>query len=161
MGFARPGCRITAGSIVFDGIDLVAAERRAAAASSGARASPMWRKVPPPPSTPPIASSTRRSRPLLGPRPRAARQGRAGDAVDLYRRLQLPNPEHDRPALSPPGVGRPAAARHDRHGDVVPPRPHHLRRADHRARRHHPGRGARRHARHRRAVQHRGDLHHP
>src|SRR5260221_10437760 len=32
MGYARPGCRITAGSIVFDGIDLVAAsdeQRRA------------------------------------------------------------------------------------------------------------------------------------
>ena len=67
MGFARPGCRISGGSIVFDGIDLTAASDDSSAASSGARASPMWRKAPPPPSTRPTASSTRRSRPRVAP----------------------------------------------------------------------------------------------
>jgi peptide/nickel transport system ATP-binding protein len=54
MGFARPGCRIIDGTIMFDGIDLRAAseeERR----GSGARASPMWRRVRPPPSTRPTS----------------------------------------------------------------------------------------------------------
>ena len=77
MGYAEPGCRISGGSIVFDGIDLLAAERRAAAASSGARASPMSPKAPPPPSTPPTASSTRRSRPRSRHSHRSARQGRS------------------------------------------------------------------------------------
>ncbi len=91
-----------------------------------------------------------------GPRPRPTPM-----RVDLYGRLQLAQSRHDRQSLSPPGLRRPVAARHDRHGDVLPARPHHLRRADDGARRHHAGRGAGCHPRHRRAVQHRRDLHHP
>jgi hypothetical protein len=68
---------------------------------------------------------------------------------------------YHRRALSPPGFGRPAAARHDRHGDDLPARPDHLRRADHGPRRDHPGRGAGGDPQHRRAVQHRRPLHHP
>ena len=30
MGFARPGCRISGGSIMFDGMDLIARQRRTA-----------------------------------------------------------------------------------------------------------------------------------
>jgi len=37
MGFARPGCRITSGEIVLDGIDLVAASERARQRLRGAR----------------------------------------------------------------------------------------------------------------------------
>jgi ABC-type glutathione transport system ATPase component len=54
MGFARDGCRISGGEILFDGIDLRAAseaERRACAAS----ASPMWRSRQRPASTPPTS----------------------------------------------------------------------------------------------------------
>jgi peptide/nickel transport system ATP-binding protein len=52
MGYTQPGCRLTGGSILFDGIDLVKAsdtEKR----SSGAPASPMWRNRQRPPSIPP------------------------------------------------------------------------------------------------------------
>ncbi len=84
-----------------------------------------------------------------------ARRGRAlpPDAAAEPRRDRLP--------LSAPGLGRPAAAGDDGDGDGLPARPDHLRRADHRARRHHPDRGAGGDPRHRRAVRHRGDLHHP
>ena len=54
MGFARPGCRISGGTIVFDGMDLRTMSdeklRRCAA-----RASPMWRRVPRRPSTRPTS----------------------------------------------------------------------------------------------------------
>ena len=44
--------------------------------------------------------------------------------------------------LPAPGLRRPAAARHDRHGHVLQAGPDRLRRAHHGARRHHPDRGA-------------------
>src|SRR5260370_20741246 len=37
MGFARPGCRIVAGSIKFDGTDLIAASEEERRAMSGSR----------------------------------------------------------------------------------------------------------------------------
>ena len=63
--------------------------------------------------------------------------------------------------LSPPGLGRPAAAGDDRDGHVLPSGSDHLRRADHGARRDHPDRGAGRDPGHRGPVQHGRDLHHP
>ena len=82
-------------------------------------------------------------------------------AVDLFRRLRLPDPEQYRAALSPSGLRRPAAAGDDRHGHVLPARSDHLRRADHRARRDDPDRGAGRHQAGRAPIQHRRDLHLP
>ena len=54
MGYARAGCRISAGSVTFDGMDLLAAseEKRRGCA---ARGSPTWRRAPPPPSIPRIS----------------------------------------------------------------------------------------------------------
>ena len=76
MGFARPGCRITDGTIMFDGIDLRKAseeERR----DSGARASPTWRKV----------------RPRLQPRPQADRpDGRDGRCATASWTAPRPKP---------------------------------------------------------------------
>ena len=64
--------------------------------------------------------------------------------------------------LSAPGLRRAVAARHDRDGDVMPPGPHHLRRADNGARcDDHADRGTGRDPRHRGAVRHRSHLHHP
>ncbi len=92
MGYARPGCRITAGSIMFDGMDLARLGepekrklwgKRVAYVAQSAAASfnpahtlidqysetPTWHHV------------------MNGD---AARR----NAIDLYRRLRLPNPEH-------------------------------------------------------------------
>jgi peptide/nickel transport system ATP-binding protein len=55
------------------------------------------------------------------------------DAMDLYRRMQLPNPDEIGFRYPHQVSGGQLAARHDRDGDGLPPGPHHLRRADHRA----------------------------
>ena len=91
MGFARPGCRITSGSIVFDGIDLMKvseAERRAlrgsriayVAQSAAASFNPAH----------PLIAQTVEATVRRGIKPDA--EARA-DARKLYRDLQLPNPD--------------------------------------------------------------------
>ncbi len=90
MGFARPGCRISAGSITFDGIDLVnatAAEKRAlwgsriayVAQSAAAGFNPAHR----------IIEQTVETAINHGVMERDKAEA---DARDLYGRLQLPNP---------------------------------------------------------------------
>ena len=92
MGFARPGCRIVDGTIMFDGIDLRAASEAEKRQLWGAR----------------IAYVAQSAAAAFNPAHRlidqtietAVRDGirtkdqAVADAVDLYRRLQLPNPEH-------------------------------------------------------------------
>ena len=91
MGFARPGCRIADGSITFDGIDLRAADdaekrqlwgsRIAYVAQSAAAAFNPAHKL----MDQTIETVVRRG---------IMDRGKAeADAVDLYRRLQLPHPE--------------------------------------------------------------------
>ncbi|WP_374374386.1 ABC transporter ATP-binding protein [Dongia sp.] len=90
MGFARPGCRFTGGSIVFDGIDLMKAseeERRKlrgsrisyVAQSAAAAFNPAHRLI----------DQTTETEVQHG-----IRSGKAAvtDAQDLYGRLRLPNP---------------------------------------------------------------------
>ena len=90
MGFARPGCRISAGTITFDGIDLVnatAAEKRAlwgsriayVAQSAAAGFNPAHR----------IIEQTVETAINHGV---MEREKAEADARDLYGRLQLPNP---------------------------------------------------------------------
>ena len=90
MGFARPGCRISAGTITFDGIDLVnatAAEKRAlwgsriayVAQSAAAGFNPAHR----------IIEQTVETAINHGVMERDKAEA---DARDLYGRLQLPNP---------------------------------------------------------------------
>ena len=92
MGFARPGCRIVDGTIMFDGIDLRAASEAEKRQLWGAR----------------IAYVAQSAAAAFNPAHRlidqtietAVRDGirtkdqAVADSVDLYRRLQLPNPEH-------------------------------------------------------------------
>jgi peptide/nickel transport system ATP-binding protein len=92
MGFARPGCRIVDGTIMFDGIDLRAASEAEKRRLWGAR----------------IAYVAQSAAAAFNPAHRlidqtietAVRDGirtrdqAVADSVDLYRRLQLPNPEH-------------------------------------------------------------------
>ena len=91
MGFARPGCRIVDGSILFDGIDLLAAseeEKRLlwgsriayVAQSAAAAFNPAHKLI-----DQTIETEVRR-----GIRTRDAA---IADSIDLYRRLQLPNPD--------------------------------------------------------------------
>ena len=91
MGFARDGCRITGGSILFDGIDLrkaPEAERRAlrgkriayVAQSAAASFNPAHKLIDQYCETPVIHHVM-------------SREQAAKDATDLYRRMQLPDPE--------------------------------------------------------------------
>ncbi len=59
--------------------------------------------------------------------------------AEMLRLVGFPDPEQALADLSVRAVGRPAPARDDRHGAGVPPGAADRRRADHRARRHHPG----------------------
>jgi len=91
MGFARPGCRFTGGSIVFDGIDLMTASedlkrslrgsRIAYVAQSAAAAfNPAHKLI-----DQTVETAVRHN---IMPRDKAE-----SDACDLYRRLRLPNPD--------------------------------------------------------------------
>ncbi len=90
MGYARPGCRIS-GSIVFNGIDLLAASEETRRALRGSRIAYVAQSA---------AASFNPTHRLMDQTVEAAtREGvmaRAEaerDAVDLYRRLRLPSPE--------------------------------------------------------------------
>ncbi|RJF86767.1 ABC transporter ATP-binding protein [Oleomonas cavernae] len=91
MGFARDGCRITRGSIVFDGTDLATAGEKQKRGIRGAR----------------IAYVAQSAAAAFNPAHRLIDQFAEGpvrhgvksraqsyaDAIDLYRRMQLPEPE--------------------------------------------------------------------
>ena len=91
MGYARPGCRITGGTIVFDGIDLRAASGETQRKLRGARIAYVAQSA---------AASFNPAHRLIdqytempvqhGVMPRAQAEQ---DAKDLYRRLQLPDPD--------------------------------------------------------------------
>jgi peptide/nickel transport system ATP-binding protein len=91
MGFARDGCRISGGEIMFDGIDLRAASEAARRDLRGKRIAYVAQSA---------AASFNPAHKLIDQYAEAPVQhsvmsrGEAdGDAVDLYRRMQLPNPE--------------------------------------------------------------------
>jgi len=91
MGYTQPGCKLTGGSIMFDGIDLAKASDREkrdlwgtriayVAQSAAASFNPAHRLI-----NQTVEAATRR-------RIRPEAESRA-DAVELFRALQLPNPE--------------------------------------------------------------------
>ena len=92
MGFTRDGCRISGGEIVFDGIDLTTASEAKKRHLRGARIAYVAQSA---------AASFNPAHKLMdqyceGPVQHGV-MGRAEarkDAVDLYRRMQLPDPEN-------------------------------------------------------------------
>ena len=91
MGFARPGCRITGGSILFDGIDLRAASEEEKRKLRGARIAYVAQSA---------AASFNPAHKLIDQYTEmpvqhgVMRKAEAETAArDLYRRLQLPEPE--------------------------------------------------------------------
>ena len=91
MGYARAGCRISGGSVVFDGMDLLAASEEARRKLRGTRIAYVAQSA---------AASFNPAHQLmdqtLETQMRQGLRGRAEaekDAVELYRRLRLPNPE--------------------------------------------------------------------
>ena len=91
MGFARPGCRITSGSIIFDGIDLLAASEEQRRGLWGSRIAYVAQSA---------AASFNPAHHIIDQTIEAAvshdvmpREKAEADARDLYKRLQLPNPE--------------------------------------------------------------------
>ena len=91
MGFARDGCRISQGTVEFDGIDLLAADAATKRALLGKRIAYVAQSA---------AASFNPAHKLInqyseGPVQHgvSSRTDAEADAVKLYRRLQLPNPE--------------------------------------------------------------------
>lgn len=91
MGFAKPGCRITKGSILFDGIDLLALSETGRRRLRGSRIAYVAQSA---------AASFNPAHRLLDQTVEtvvahgiASREKANRSAVDLYRRLQLPDPE--------------------------------------------------------------------
>lgn len=91
MGFARDGCRISGGSIEFDGIDLTTTPRSDLRSLRGSRIAYVAQSA---------AASFNPAHRLIDQHTEAPLQYRMRkrtesqeDAIDLYRRLQLPNPE--------------------------------------------------------------------
>ena len=91
MGFARPGCRIVEGTIMFDGIDLRAASEEEKRARWGARIAYVAQSA---------AAAFNPAHKLIDQTVETAvrrgvmdRDKAVADSIDLYRRLQLPNPE--------------------------------------------------------------------
>src|SRR5436190_9734846 len=90
MGFARPGCRISAGSIMFDGMDLIAASEEQRRALWGSRIAYVAQSA---------AASFNPAHHIIDQTVETAvahnimtREKAEADARDLYKRLQLPNP---------------------------------------------------------------------
>ncbi|MER8387933.1 ABC transporter ATP-binding protein [Mesorhizobium sp. M1428] len=91
MGYAKPGCRITQGSILFDGIDLLALSETGRRRLRGSRIAYVAQSA---------AASFNPAHRLLDQTIEtvvahgiASREKANRSAVDLYRRLQLPDPE--------------------------------------------------------------------
>jgi len=91
MGYSRDGCRISGGSIDFDGIDLRAASERQLRHLKGSRIAYVAQSA---------AASFNPAHRLMwqhteGPliHKGIARHESEAEAIDLYRRLRLPNPE--------------------------------------------------------------------
>ena len=82
-------------------------------------------------------------------------------AIEMLDRVGIPEPIAARRRLPAPVLRRDAAARDDRDGALLRPRPADRRRADHRARRHRPGADPRPDPRPAEGVQLRGRDHHP
>ncbi|MBZ9887478.1 ABC transporter ATP-binding protein [Mesorhizobium sp. BR1-1-3] len=91
MGYAKPGCRIMQGSVLFDGIDLLAVNEKGRRRLRGSRIAYVAQSA--------AASFNPAHRLLEQTVETAVAHGIAGreeanrSAVDLYRRLQLPEPE--------------------------------------------------------------------
>jgi peptide/nickel transport system ATP-binding protein len=91
MGFARPGCRISGGSIIFDGMDLIAASEEQRRALWGSRIAYVAQSA---------AASFNPAHHIIDQTVETAvahnimtREKAEADARDLYKRLQLPNPD--------------------------------------------------------------------
>ena len=81
--------------------------------------------------------------------------------IEMLRLVQIPNPAAARARLPASIFRRHAPARHDRHGAFLRSQAADRRRADDRARRHHPGADPRTAARHEVAFRHGGHADHP
>ncbi|MCH2167300.1 MAG: ABC transporter ATP-binding protein [Oceanicola sp.] len=91
MGFARDGCRISGGEIMFDGIDMRASSESELRSLRGRRIAYVAQSA---------AASFNPAHKLIDQYSEApvqhgvmARSEAEGDATDLYRRMQLPNPD--------------------------------------------------------------------
>jgi peptide/nickel transport system ATP-binding protein len=91
MGYARAGCRISGGSVVFDGMDLLAAGEETRRRLRGTRIAYVAQSA---------AASFNPAHQLMvqtiETEMREGKRGRAEaekDAIELYRRLRLPNPQ--------------------------------------------------------------------
>jgi peptide/nickel transport system ATP-binding protein len=92
MGFARPGCRISGGSIVFDGIDLMSASEEEKRKLRGVRIAYVAQSA---------AAAFNPAHKLIEQfcetpveHGKSSKAQAEADAKDLYKRLLLPDPDH-------------------------------------------------------------------
>jgi peptide/nickel transport system ATP-binding protein len=92
MGFARPGCRITGGSIIFDGMDLMAASEDERRKLRGVRIAYVSQSA---------AASFNPAHRLIDQfsevpfrHGKSSKQKAEADAKDIYKRLLLPDPDN-------------------------------------------------------------------
>jgi peptide/nickel transport system ATP-binding protein len=92
MGFARPGCRISGGSIIFDGMDLMATSEEERRKLRGVRIAYVAQSA---------AASFNPAHKLIDQfaeipveHGKSSRSEAEADAKDLYARLLLPDPDH-------------------------------------------------------------------
>jgi peptide/nickel transport system ATP-binding protein len=91
MGYAKPGCRISDGSVVFDGIDLLAAGENGRRGLRGSRIAYVAQSAAA--SFNPAHRIIEQTIETVLAHNLAHRDKAEQGAVDLYRRLQLPNPD--------------------------------------------------------------------
>jgi peptide/nickel transport system ATP-binding protein len=91
MGYTKPGCRISAGSVLFDGKDLVTADQESLRKMWGSKISYVAQSA---------SASFNPAHRLMDQVVESAtnhgvmtREAAAADAKDLFKRLQLPNPD--------------------------------------------------------------------
>lgn len=158
MGFARDGCRISDGSIEFDGIELTSTPRADLRSLRGSRIAYVAQSA---------AASFNPAHKLIDQHTEAPIQYRMRkrtesqeDAVELYRRLRLPNPEEI--GFRYPHQVSGGQLQRAMTAMAMSCRPDLIifRRTDYRTGRDHADRSAGGHSRHRRPVQYCGDLHH-
>ena len=141
MGYSRPGCRICGGTIVFDGIDISPRPpRRPSAQIRGKRIAYVAQSA---------AASFNPAHRLIEQYVEApVRHGvlkpaqAVKDAKELYRRLDLPDPDRIGYRYPHQVSGGQLQRAMVAMAMACPARPDRLRRAHHGARRHHPDRGA-------------------
>jgi microcin C transport system ATP-binding protein len=136
-GVAAARIRRLGGSITYDGAEMVGASEADLRAVRGNDISFIFQE--PMTSLNPLHTLEKQIAESLVAAPGPQRAEARQRIIELLTSVGIRDPEEPAGRLSPPAIGRAAAARDDRHGACQQPQAPDRGRADDRARRHHPG----------------------